>query len=135
MQEFSKNPVRYPREIYSLPRFIEAIAHVKNRAISVKDNKPHLIPLMYAGLFGHPCIDQHLLRDVMEHDTRASNEPSWTAAGVFAKPIVRVTADVSYSIGEEVFISYGAKSSAECLEVCYYSRIHTRVCGINQILE
>ena len=54
--------------------------------------------------------------DSITFDPFSTAEPVYQGGGLFGKGGIKVLADRSYQAGEEVFISYGLKSSAECLE-------------------
>ena len=83
----------------SLEEFKWAMGVVKSKVLYL-ENKPCLIP----GL------------DSIAFDPFSSAEPFIANAGVFGAKVVKVLADRNYNSGDEVFISYGLKSSAECLE-------------------
>ena len=76
-----------------------AVGTVKARNVFI-ENQPVLVPII----------------DVMSFDPFSEAEPTVGSAGIFGGKIVRVFADSSYNAGDEVFISYGLKSSAECVE-------------------
>lgn len=95
-----------------------AMGIVRSRSV-VFDGQPMLLP----GI------------DSMTFDPLADNEPQLVSAGLFGgkviislctfcacillnylNQVVKVVADRNYKAGEEVFVSFGLKSSAECLE-------------------
>jgi len=76
-----------------------AVGTVKARNVFI-ENQPVLVPII----------------DVMPFDPFSEAEPTVGSAGMFGGKIVKVLADNSYNAGDEVFISYGLKSSAECVE-------------------
>ena len=83
----------------TLEEFKWAMGIVKSRVLYI-DNKPCLVP----GL------------DSIPFDPFSSAEPFLANAGMFGAKVIKVLADRNYNAGDEVFISYGLKSSAECLE-------------------
>jgi [ribulose-bisphosphate carboxylase]/[fructose-bisphosphate aldolase]-lysine N-methyltransferase len=76
-----------------------AMGIVKSRAVFL-DDKPTLVPGM----------------DYIQFDPLSTAEPVTDSAGFFGGKIAKVVAERSYEAGEEVVMSYGLKSSAECLE-------------------
>jgi len=54
--------------------------------------------------------------DVLDFDPLSSAEPYTTGAGMWGGKEVRVQAERAYDEGEDLIMSYGLKSSAECLE-------------------
>jgi hypothetical protein len=54
--------------------------------------------------------------DFIQYDPFSAAEPYVTGAGVFGGKVLKVNAEKSYKSGDELFISYGIKSSAELLE-------------------
>lgn len=84
---------------FSLEEFKWAMGHVKARHIFLGDE-----PVLAPGL------------DVADFDAKSRAEPMLAGAGVFGGKVVKVSADRDYKKGQHVVISYGLKSSAQCLE-------------------
>ena len=81
--------------------FFWAVGTVKARAVYIQGlGQSVLVPGM----------------DFMKFDPFSTSEPFSAGAGMFGGKVVKVLADRSYVAGQEVFISYGLKSSAECME-------------------
>jgi hypothetical protein len=76
-----------------------AMGHVKSRALFL-DAEPMLCP----GL------------DFIGFDPLSTADPATDSAGIFGGKVANVRAERSYAAGEAVVMSYGLKSSAECLE-------------------
>ena len=76
-----------------------AMGHVRSRALFL-DGAPMLVP----GL------------DYIAFDPLSTADPATDSAGIFGGKVVNVRAERSYGVGEAVVMSYGLKSSAECLE-------------------
>jgi hypothetical protein len=72
---------------------------VKSRVFYI-DNKPCLVP----GI------------DSFTFDPFSSSEPYSTSAGIFGGKVIKITADRNYQVNEEMMVSFGLKSSAECCE-------------------
>jgi SET domain len=79
--------------------FTWAMGIVKSRSVFLED-KPTLVPGM----------------DYIQFDPLSTAEPVTDSAGFFGGKVAKVVAERSYEAGEEVVMSYGLKSSAECLE-------------------
>ena len=92
---------RYPAAlaISDADTFRWALGVVKSRHF-ILDNQPALAPVI----------------DLIPFDPLSNAEPFVTGAGLFGGKVVKTVADVSFDEGSEISISYGLKSSAECLE-------------------
>ena len=54
--------------------------------------------------------------DSVTFDPFSTAEPFLASAGVFGGKVIKINADRNYNKDDEVYISFGIKSSAECLE-------------------
>ena len=81
--------------------FLWAVGTVKARSLYVKD---------LGSVVMVPGIDS------IKFDPFSTSEPIYQGGGLFGKGTIKVLADRDYKAGEELYISYGLKSSAECLE-------------------
>ena len=81
--------------------FLWAVGTVKARSLYVQD-------------FGNVIMVPGM--DSISFDPFSTSEPVYQGGGLFGKGTIKVLADRDYKAGEELFISYGLKSSAECLE-------------------
>ena len=88
-----------PSNAFTLEDFKWAIGHVKSKHVYL-DDQPYLVPGM----------------ETLEHDPTSTAEPITAGAGMFGGKIGKVMADRSYDGDKNVFMSYGLKSSAQCLE-------------------
>lgn len=68
----------------------------------------------YVVVEGKVCVAPAL--DFIAYDPNADNEPAIGSAGMFGGKLVRIVSDRAYASGALVCMSYGLKSSAECLE-------------------
>lgn len=87
------------KSILSPETFTWAVGIVKSRSIFI-NNTPLLIPGM----------------DFIENDPLSTAEPYLTGGNFLSGKVIKVVAERNYDIGESVVISFGLKSSAECLE-------------------
>ena len=96
-----KNLSRYPAvlALCDADTFRWALGVVKSRHF-ILDNQPALAPVI----------------DFIPFDPLSNAEPYITGAGIFGGKVVKVVADASFDEGSAISISYGLKSSAECLE-------------------
>jgi len=85
--------------VQTLDEFKWAMGIVKAKSVLI-DNQLMLIPGM----------------DSIGFDPLSTSEPYSSSAGIFGGKVVKVVAERSYGQDEEVVISYGLKSSSECLE-------------------
>jgi hypothetical protein len=88
-----------PASVLTLESFTWAMGVVKSRALFI-DNKACLVPGV----------------DALSFDPFSSAEPFAAPTVIWGAKLIKVVADRSYEAGEEVFMSFGLKSSAECLE-------------------
>ena len=79
--------------------FTWAVGIIKAKHVYV-DNAPALAPVL----------------DLISFDPFSAAEVYTGSAGMFGGRVLKVGADVSYSQGEQVYMSYGLKGSAECVE-------------------
>lgn len=91
----------FPSESFTREAFFWAVGVVKARSVYVK-GLPE--PVLAPGI------------DAIAFDPFSSAEPFLAGAGVFGGKVLKVSSERSYKQGEEVKISYGLKSSAECIE-------------------
>jgi len=54
--------------------------------------------------------------ELIEFDPLSTSEPFVTGAGMFGGKVIKVNAERNYDANEAIVMSYGLKSSAECLE-------------------
>ena len=92
-------PKLFSPTIFNTKEFRWAMGVVKSRVLYI-DGKPMLVPGM----------------DYIEFDPLSTAEPYSTSSGMWGGKDVRIAAERSYESGEELVMSYGLKSSAECLE-------------------
>lgn len=88
-----------PPSILTKEQFTWAMGIVKARSVYL-DKQRMLIPGM----------------DFIEFDPLSTADPVTDSAGIFGGRVAKVTSERSYEQGEVVVMSYGLKSSAECLE-------------------
>ena len=81
--------------------FLWAVGIVKSRSLFVKEMGD---TIMVPGI------------DSIAFDPFSTSEPIYQGGGLFGTGSIKVLADRDYKAGEEIFISFGLKSSAECLE-------------------
>lgn len=95
----SQLPNVFPPQTFNKENFKWAMGIVKAKNILL-DGKPHLVPGM----------------DLIDFDPLSSAEPFTASAGAWGGKEVKLLAERNYDEGEELVMSYGLKSSAECLE-------------------
>lgn len=88
-----------PPGTLTLETFRWAVGITKSRLLYI-DNKPCLAP-------GVDCLAM---------DPFATAEPFASSAGFFGGKVIKLLADRAYQPGDPLYMSFGLKSSAECLE-------------------